>query len=54
MYENISYNDRKRCKDCIVLNRLRKKDVNFNRVNVCWQSDDKQSNVLKMIVMKSW
>ena len=30
MYENINYDDRKRCKDCIVLNRLREKDVNFD------------------------
>ena len=34
MYENIDYDNRKRCKDCIVLNRLKEKNVNFDRVNM--------------------
>ena len=54
MYENISYNDRKRYKDYIVLNRLRERNVDFDQVNVCWQLNDRQSDVLKVIVMKSW
>ena len=36
MYENTSYDDRKRCKDCIVLNKLRERNANFDRVSVCW------------------
>ena len=54
MYENTSYGGRKRCKDCTVLNRLRERDASPDRVNVCWQSGDRQSDVLEMIVMKSW
>ena len=54
MYENTSYDDRKRCKDCIVLNRLRERDASLDRINVYWQLDNKQSDILEMIVMKLW
>ena len=54
MYENTSYGGRKRCKGCTVLNRLRERDASFDRISMCWQSDNRQSDVLEVIVMKSW
>ena len=53
MYENINYDNRKKCKDCIVLNKLREKDANLDRINICWQSNNRQLNILEMIIMKS-
>ena len=54
MYENTSYDDRKRCKGCTVLNRLRERNASPDRISVCWQSGDRQSGVLEVIVMKPW
>ena len=54
MYENTSYDGRKRCKGCTVLNRLRERNASPDRISVCWQSDDRQSGVLEVIAMKPW